>query len=67
MGDWHFCVCKTCKKAEWLTDDEPMEWVMNHRGHDFFIFFADVFDDLEAFEDAFKEFMGWKEEGENHE
>ena len=68
MGDWHFCVCKTCKETCWLTGNEPMEWVMKHRGHDFYIFFADVFSDDDAFEKAFREFMGWnKEEGNEDE
>lgn len=64
MGDYFLMICRTCKTADYATDDELPEYIEEHRGHNFTILTFDTRDNDASFRTWFLGFMDWPLEEE---
>jgi len=61
MGDWLFVVCRTCKAAAWIDEEDVIEYVEDHEGHLFRFLVPEVLEDRERFRAWFLRIMSWPE------
>jgi len=60
----YFIVCRTCKRAEWWSQETLSLFIEGHEGHLLTIMTPDTFEDMEEFREWFLKFMGWSVEAE---
>ena len=61
MSEWLFFICRTCKKIIWISEDEILNCIHRHMGHEIWFVNADIRAIPDEFEKWFKRFMGWNE------
>jgi len=64
MDDYNLMICRTCKTANWYSNDELPGYIEDHMGHLFTIMTPTIFGHQGDFCEWFLDFMGWSEEAE---